>query len=99
MPSTVAGVRGTASILQNRQVIDISKTIHLLEPSAYPLITTMNSLDKVKPAHNPTVRWMEDELEPLTDLVNGALAAGGVGFTPRRSDGVSSYASSPTSVS
>jgi hypothetical protein len=81
MPSTVAGVRGTASILANRQVIDISHTIHLLEPSAYPLITVMNSLEKVKPAHNPTVRWMEDELEPLTDLVNGALAAVAVAIT------------------
>lgn len=81
MPSTVAGVRGTASILQDRIKIDISDTIHLLEPSAYPLITTMNSLDKVKPAHQPTVRWMEDELEPLTDLVNGALTAAAVGIT------------------
>lgn len=75
MPTTVQGTRGTASILQNRQVIDISHTIHLLEPSSYPLVTTLNSLDKVKPAHNPTVRWMEDELEPLTDLLNGAVAA------------------------
>lgn len=75
MPTTVQGTRGTASILQNRQVIDISHTIHLLEPSSYPLVTVLNSLDKVKPAHNPTVRWMEDELEPLTDLLNGAVAA------------------------
>lgn len=75
MPSTVQGTRGTASILQNRQVIDISHTIHLLEPSSYPLVTLLNSLDKIKPAHNPTVRWMEDELEPLTDLLNGAVAA------------------------
>jgi len=81
MPSTVAGVRGTASILANRQVIDISHTIHLLEPSAYPLITLLNSLDKIKPAHNPVVRWMEDELEPLTDLVNGAVAAAAVAIT------------------
>ena len=75
MPTTVQGTRGTASILQNRQVIDISHTIHLLEPSSYPLVTLLNSLDKVKPAHNPTVRWMEDELEPLTDLLNGAVTA------------------------
>jgi hypothetical protein len=81
MPSTVQGVRGTASILQNRQVIDISHTIHLLEPSAYPLITLLNSLEKVKPAHNPVVRWMEDELEPLTDLLNGAVAAAAVALT------------------
>lgn len=75
MPSTVQGVRGTASILANRQVIDISKTIHLLEPSAYPLVTFCNSLGKSKPAHNPVVRWMEDELAPKTDLANGAVAA------------------------
>lgn len=81
MPTTVAGTRGTASILQNRQVIDISKTIHLLEPSSYPLVTFLNSLEGTKPAHNPTVRWMEDELEPLTDLVNGAVAAAGVAVT------------------
>ncbi len=81
MPSTVQGTRGTASILQNRQVIDISHTIHLLEPSSYPLVTLMNSLDKIKPAHNPTVRWMEDELEPLTDLLNGAVAANAAALT------------------
>jgi len=75
MPSTVSGIRGTADILSNRQVIDISDTIHLLEPSSYPIVTFCNSLEKVKPAHNPTVRWMEDELEPLTDLVNGAHTA------------------------
>jgi hypothetical protein len=81
MPTTVQGTRGTASILQNRQVIDISKTIHLLEPSSYPLVTFLNSLDGTKPAHNPTVRWMEDELEPLTDLVNGATTAVAVAVT------------------
>ena len=75
MATTVQGTRGTASILGNRQVIDISKTIHLLEPSSYPLTTFLNSLDKVAPAHNPTVRWTEDELEPRTDLANGAIAA------------------------
>lgn len=75
MPTTVQGTRGTASILGNRQVIDISHKIHLLEPSSYPLVTLLNSLDGVKPAHNPTVRWMEDELEPRTDLLNGAVAA------------------------
>ena len=75
MPSVVAGTRGTADILANRQRIDISDTVHLLEPSSYPLIAFLNSLDKVKPAHNPVVRWMEDELEPLTDLVNAAHTA------------------------
>ncbi len=75
MSSTVQGTRGTTSILQNRQVIDISHTIHILEPSSYPLVTVLNSLGKVKPAHSPTVRWMEDELEPLTDLLNGAATA------------------------
>ena len=81
MATIVQGTRGTASILQNRQIIDISKTIHLLEPSSYPLVTILNSLDKTKPAHNPTVRWMEDELEPRVDLVNGAVTAAGVAIT------------------
>ena len=75
MATTVQGTRGTASILGDRQKIDISNTIHLLEPSSYPLTTLCNSLDKIKPAHSPTVRWMEDELEPRTDLANGAIAA------------------------
>ena len=81
MPTTVAGTRGTASILQNRQVIDISKTIYNLEPSSYPLVTLASSLDKITPAHNPTVRWMEDELEPRTDLLNGAVTAAGAALT------------------
>lgn len=81
MPSTVQGTRGTASILANRQVIDISHKIHLLEPSSYPLVTVLNSVKGVKPAHNPTVRWMEDELEPRTDLLNGAVAANAAALT------------------
>lgn len=81
MPTTVQGTRGTASILGNRQVIDISHTIHLLEPSSYPLVTLLNSVDGVKPAHNPTVRWMEDELNPRTDLLNGAVTAAGAALT------------------
>jgi hypothetical protein len=81
MPSTVQGTRGTASILGSRQVIDISHKIHLLEPSSYPLVTLLNSVNGVKPAHNPTVRWMEDELEPRTDLLNGAVAANAAALT------------------
>lgn len=81
MPTTVQGTRGTASILGNRQVIDISHKIHLLEPSSYPLVTLLNSVNGVKPAHNPTVRWMEDELEPRTDLLNGAVTAAGAALT------------------
>ena len=81
MPTTVQGTRGTAAILQDRQIIDISDTIHLLEPSSYPLVTLLNSMDKIKPAHNPTVRWMEDELEPLTDLLNGAVTAAALALT------------------
>ena len=81
MPTTVQGTRGTASILQNRQVIDISDTIHNLEPSSYPLLTLLNSMGGIKPAHNPTVRWMEDELEPLTDLLNGAVTAAAAALT------------------
>lgn len=81
MATLVQGTRSTASILTNRQVIDISNEIYLLEPSSYPLVTLLNSLDKSKPAHNPTVRWMEDELEPNVDLLNGAQTAAAVALT------------------
>ena len=72
MPSMVSGIRGLNQILSGRIVPDMADVINLLEPSRYPLVTVLNSLKKVKQARNSQIRWMEDELDPRTDLINNA---------------------------
>ncbi len=78
MATTQAGMRGIRQILEGRQVPDMAQTIALLEPQAYPFTQFLNGMDKVVPARNPIVRWMEDELDPKVDVVTAqATAAAG----------------------
>jgi hypothetical protein len=53
----------------------MAETIALLEPSSYPFTQFLNAMDKVKPARNPVVRWMEDELDPRIDTLTGSEAS------------------------
>lgn len=77
MATVGQGFRGIRAILEGRQVPDMAQTIALLEPSAYPFIQFLNALEKVVPARNPVIRWMEDELEPRVDTLTAALTSGG----------------------
>ncbi len=78
MATTQTGMRGIRQILEGRQVPDMAQTIALLEPQAYPFTQFLNGMDKVVPARNPIVRWMEDELDPKVDVVTAqATAAAG----------------------
>lgn len=75
MAAVQSGLRGLNAILDGRQVPDMAQTIALLEPTAYPFTQFLNALDAVKPARNPVIRWMEDELDPYVDTLTGAEAA------------------------
>lgn len=75
MATVNTGLKGVRAILEGRQVPDMAETIALLEPSAYPFTQFLNAMEKVKPARNPVVRWMEDELDPRVDTLTGAEAA------------------------
>jgi len=81
MASVSQGVRGIAAILEGRQVPDMAETIALLEPSAYPFTQFLNALDKVVPARNPVVRWMEDELDPRVDVLTASALSSAASFS------------------
>lgn len=73
----VTGARATAAtqgIDSNSRVIDMSDTIHLLDPNLAPLTAI---LMKIRKAHaiNPKVEWLEDDYLPTTDTVNGTIAS------------------------
>ena len=75
MATVQAGLRGIRAVLEGRQVPDMAQIIALLEPSQYPFTQFLNALDRVVPARNPIVRWMEDELDPRVDVLSGNEAA------------------------
>jgi hypothetical protein len=68
MPSMVSGARATNNILAGRQVVDMGD-IHQLENDKAKLFTMVAKLGK-KGAHNQTIKWMTDELNPKADAVN-----------------------------
>lgn len=61
--------RGTGNILAVRRVVDIAKTIDVLEPDAAPLVQLTKKIEK-KVATNPKFNWMEEESLVKTDTVN-----------------------------
>jgi len=76
MATVATGFRGIRAILEGRQVPDMAETIALLEPQAYPFTQFLNAMDKVVPARNPVVRWMEDELDPRVSTLTATATAG-----------------------
>jgi hypothetical protein len=57
------GAVGTGQTPADRQVLDMSDKIYLLEPNAAPLYVLVSKLNK-RVAINPTFHWLEDELIP-----------------------------------
>jgi hypothetical protein len=68
--ATFTGQRHSGNIAPSQRVIDMDKSIHLLEPSAAPLTVFLNRLSKKSPASDSTFKWHEDELETRFDAVN-----------------------------
>ncbi len=68
----ISGVRptaGSAGILSNARVIDMSDTIHLLDPNEAPLTAITMKLRTVS-SISPKVEWLEDDYIPSSDTVN-----------------------------
>ncbi len=69
----ISGVRSTANINQDQRVVDMHKSIALLEPNAAPLTVLLKQIKgKSKIAINPEFKHLEDELAPRWDTVNDA---------------------------
>lgn len=60
----------TAGILSNVRVIDMSDTIHLLDPNEAPLTAISMKLNKVS-CVNPKFEWLEDDYLPNTGQIDG----------------------------
>lgn len=61
--------RGTGNVLAVRRVVDIAKTIDVLEPDSAPLVQLTKKIEK-KVAINPKFNWMEEESLVKTDAAN-----------------------------
>jgi hypothetical protein len=71
---------GTQGVLANVRVIDMSDTIHLLDPNEAPLTAITMKLSKVA-AVSPKVEWLEDDYLPTTDVTVGTAAAAATNIT------------------
>lgn len=67
----VNGMRTTKNINQDRRVVDMSKSIALLQPSKAPLITLTKRL-ATETTYNPIFHWLEDDLVARWDAINNA---------------------------
>lgn len=67
----VDNARGTANILSNRIVVDMSDKIAMLKPRTSPLTTITRKLAK-KPAMNYKFEWMEDKYMSRWTQINNA---------------------------
>ncbi len=75
MPTVQQGARGTIDLLDDLIVQEMMRRVAQLEPSARPLTTLMNNLEKVLQTDQPEPQHAEDELLPNIDLSSGAIAA------------------------
>jgi len=80
MVEIITGGRDTLNINQARRVVDMSKTIALLNPSANPLTLLSQKAARLK-AINPEFSWLEDDLRPAWDAINN-----GAGYTDSDTD-------------
>lgn len=77
LATVVTGARATAAtqgVLSNTRVIDMSDTIHLLDPNIAPLTAITMKLRKAH-AINPKVEWLEDDYVPSSDAADGTVTA------------------------
>lgn len=77
--TVVSGARataGTQGIDSNSRVIDMSDTIHVLDPNTAPLMSLTNKLRKAR-CVNPKFEWLEDEYLPTSAAVSGTVTNSG----------------------
>ena len=73
--TTVRDLKGTGDITNRRLVIDMDKTIEMLEPNSAALLLIMNKITKKRMVHNPEFDWQEDEYVPMYGDVDGNQTA------------------------
>lgn len=78
MATVQQGARGTIDLLDDLVVQEMMKRVAQLEPSARPLTTLMNNLEKVIQTENPEPQHSEDELLPNIDILTAASVAADV---------------------
>lgn len=83
--AVITGARATAGATQinaNTRVVDMSDTIHLLDPNLAPLTAVTMKLRKAH-AISPKVEWLEDDYLPSSDTLNepGGVLAGDTTIT------------------
>jgi hypothetical protein len=84
--ATQAASAGLGLINQDTRVIDMSDTIHLLDPNEAPLTAITMKLNKVS-AISPKVEWLEDDYLPTTSTTADTVAAAATNFSVAASTG------------
>jgi len=75
MPTVQSGARGTVGLLSDLVAQNMVKKVVQLNPSAGPLTSVINILDKYLETETAEPQHAEDELLPNRDLVNGTHTA------------------------
>ena len=75
MPTVQSGARGTVGLLSDLVAQNMIKKVVQLNPSAGPLTSVINILDKYLETETAEPQHAEDELLPNRDLVNGTHTA------------------------
>lgn len=73
MPTILPGQVGTENVLANQIKIDMGTKVFGYDPPGNPYTRIMTKRLTSKPAKDRVVRWMEDDIVPFWDLVNGAV--------------------------
>lgn len=81
MPTVQQGARGTIDLLDDLIVQEMMRRVAQLEPSARPLTTLMNNLEKVLQTDQPEPQHAEDELLPNIDILSVAATSAATTLT------------------
>jgi|SRR3990170_4319225 len=78
--TTISGIVGTANPQSARMIVDMAKTIAMLDPEAGPLVVIVKNLASLETT-NTTFDSLEDDLRPRWAYVNLAYTAAGLTLT------------------
>lgn len=74
MPPTIrSGQLATNEVLANQLPIDMGTEVMAYDPPGAPMMKIITDRMGAKPAKSTTVRWMEDDIRPYWDQLNGSI--------------------------
>ena len=73
-PTLITGGTGTGNINQQRRIFDVSKDVAFYNPNANPFFLLAQEASKEE-SIDPEFRCLQAQIQPVFDLVNGAIAA------------------------